>query len=138
MVKPLPSCRFQEYNWGKNSFGAFAFFRNGGYVLCNQKIVASCVCSWYIYEDITGCTMNLCKLYPLKVHKHEIFLWTIFAETEFLWLQGPVTQDFRKSYSIRPRYSTFQPFRVCSVSDEIISAYAQPAFKSFPCMLRVQ
>jgi hypothetical protein len=82
--------------------------------------------------------MNLCKLYPLKVHKHEIFLWTIFAETEFLWLQGPVTQDFRKSYSIRPRYSTFQPFRVCSVSDEIISAYAQPAFKSFPCMLRVQ
>jgi hypothetical protein len=31
---------------------------------------------------------------PLKVHKHEIFVLTFFAETESLWSQGPVTQDF--------------------------------------------
>jgi hypothetical protein len=30
----------------------------------------------------------------LKVHKHEIFFVTFFAETESLWSQGPVTQDF--------------------------------------------
>jgi hypothetical protein len=30
----------------------------------------------------------------LKVHKHEIFLYYFFAETESLWPQGPVTQDF--------------------------------------------
>jgi hypothetical protein len=31
---------------------------------------------------------------PLKVHKHEIFFLTFFAETESLWSQGPVTRDF--------------------------------------------
>ncbi len=30
----------------------------------------------------------------LKVHKHENFLLTFFAETETLWCQGPVTRDF--------------------------------------------
>jgi hypothetical protein len=30
----------------------------------------------------------------LKVHKHEIFLNTFFAETEIIWSQGPVTRDF--------------------------------------------
>ncbi len=30
----------------------------------------------------------------LKVHKHEIFFLTFFAETETLWSQGPVTRDF--------------------------------------------
>ncbi len=30
----------------------------------------------------------------LKVHKHEIFYNTFFAETESLWSQGPVTRDF--------------------------------------------
>ncbi len=30
----------------------------------------------------------------LKVHKHEIFFFTFFAETESLWSQGPVTRDF--------------------------------------------
>ncbi len=70
----------------------------------------------------------------LKVHKHEIFL-TFFAETETLWSQGPVTWVFWKSYSIRLRYSTFKHFRTCSASDEIISLYAQPAMKSFHCML---
>jgi hypothetical protein len=39
--------------------------------------------------------------------------------------QGPVKLDFRKWYSIRPRYSTFEHFLVCSASDEIRSAYAQ-------------
>ena len=30
----------------------------------------------------------------LKVHKHEIFFLTFFAETETIWSQGPVTRDF--------------------------------------------
>ncbi len=30
----------------------------------------------------------------LKVHKHEIYFLTFFAETESLWSQGPVTRDF--------------------------------------------
>jgi hypothetical protein len=30
----------------------------------------------------------------LKVHKHEFFFLTFFAETETIWSQGPVTQDF--------------------------------------------
>ncbi len=30
----------------------------------------------------------------LKVHKHEIFFNTFFAETETIWSQGPVTRDF--------------------------------------------
>jgi hypothetical protein len=30
----------------------------------------------------------------LKVHKHEFFVLTFFAETETLWSQGPVTRDF--------------------------------------------
>jgi hypothetical protein len=30
----------------------------------------------------------------LKVHRHEIFLNTFFAETESLWFQEPVTRDF--------------------------------------------
>ncbi len=53
------------------------------------------------------------------------FFNTFFAETESLWSQGPVTRDFRKSYSIRPRYSTFKHFRVCSGCNKIISSYAQ-------------
>jgi hypothetical protein len=30
----------------------------------------------------------------VKVHKHEIFFFTFFAETETIWSQGPVTRDF--------------------------------------------
>ncbi len=30
----------------------------------------------------------------LKVHKHDIFFLTFFAETESLWSQGSVTRDF--------------------------------------------
>jgi hypothetical protein len=74
-----------------------------------------------------------------------------FAETETLWSQGPVTWNFWKSYSIRPRYSTlkhFQPamksipqmlsqrwnsFGVCSVCDEIRSAYDQHVFTCKNC-----
>ncbi len=33
-------------------------------------------------------------VHGLKVHKHEIFLNTFFAETETIWPQGPVTRDF--------------------------------------------
>jgi hypothetical protein len=42
----------------------------------------------------------------LKVHKHEIFFLTFFAETETICSQGPVTRDFLKSYSNWQRYST--------------------------------
>ena len=57
--------------------------------------------------------------FSLKVHKHEIFLNTFFAETETIWSQGPVTRDFKKSYSNWQRYSTFKHFRACSACDEI-------------------
>jgi hypothetical protein len=60
-----------------------------------------------------------------------------FAETETLWSQGPVTRDFWKLYSIRPRYSTFKHFPVCSATDEIRSAYAQCAIKFVPRMLSI-
>ncbi len=65
------------------------------------------------------------------------FFLTFFAETETIWSQGPVTRDFWKSCSIRPRYSTFKHFRVCSASDEIRSAYAQCAMKFVPRMLSI-
>ncbi len=42
---------------------------------------------------------------------------------------------FLKSYSIRPKFSTFEHFRACAASDEIVSSDAQPAMKSFPRML---
>jgi hypothetical protein len=84
----------------------------------------------------------ICYFLFLKVHKHEIFFFTFFAETEPLWSQGPVTRDFWKSYSIRPRYSTFKHlnmrwnrFPVCSPCDEISSLYAQCAIKFVPSML---
>ncbi len=73
----------------------------------------------------------------LKVHKHEIF-FLLFAETETLWSQGPVTRDFWKSYSIPPRYSTFKHFRACLACDEIGSQYAQHALKLVPSMLSVR
>jgi hypothetical protein len=34
------------------------------------------------------------KKLSLKVHKHENFFFTFFAETETLWSQGLVTRDF--------------------------------------------
>ncbi len=71
----------------------------------------------------------------LKVHKHEIFFLTFFAETETLWSQGPVSRDFWKSYLIRPRYSTYKHFSACSACDEISSPYAQCAIKFVPRML---
>ncbi len=61
-----------------------------------------------------------------------------FAETETIWFKGPVTRDFWKSYSIRPRYSTFKHLRACSACDEIRSAYAQHAIKFVPRMLSVR
>jgi hypothetical protein len=72
----------------------------------------------------------------LKVHKHEFF-YTFFVETETLWSQGPVTRDFKKLYSIRPRYSTFEHFRACSACDEISSMYAQCVIKFVLHMLRL-
>jgi hypothetical protein len=66
------------------------------------------------------------------------FFLHFFAETETLWSEGPVTQDILKLYSIRPRYSTFKHFRICSASDEIHSVNAQPAIKFVPRMLSVQ
>jgi hypothetical protein len=43
-----------------------------------------------INQSIVYC----CHETSLKVHKHEIFLNTFFAETETIWSQGPVTRDF--------------------------------------------
>ncbi len=36
----------------------------------------------------------VCLRLALKVHKHDIFYVTFFAETETLWSKGPVTRDF--------------------------------------------
>ncbi len=66
------------------------------------------------------------------------FFFTFFAETETIWSQGPVTQDFWKSYLIRSRYSTLKHFRACSAWDEISSAYAQHAIKLVPRMLSMR
>jgi hypothetical protein len=76
--------------------------------------------------------------HPFKGTQAWNFLNEFFAETETLWSQGTVTWDFKKSYSIRLRYSTFKHFCVCSASDEIHSAYAQPAMKFVRRMPRVQ
>jgi hypothetical protein len=54
----------------------------------------------------------------------------LFVETESLWSQEPVTRDFWKSCSIRPRYLIFKHFSVGSASDEIVSAYSQQSLKS--------
>ena len=56
----------------------------------------------YVTLTLTPSGLNLCQIQPifshlstpLKVHKHEIFLNTFFAETETIWSQGPVTRDF--------------------------------------------
>ncbi len=53
----------------------------------------------------------------------------VFAETESLWSQTRVTQDSWKSYSFRPRYSTFKHFRLGWVSAKIVSTLAQPAIE---------
>jgi hypothetical protein len=80
---------------------------------------------------------TLTKILDFKGTQAWNFFKTFFAETETLWSQGPVTQDFWKSYLIRPRYSTFKHFRACSECDEIGSQYAQYAMKLVPSMLSV-
>ncbi len=80
---------------------------------------------------------QLLKLCMVKGTQAWIFLKNFLAETEILWSQGTLTRDFWKSYSIRPRYSTFKYFRVCSASDEIHSGHAQPAMKFVWRMLSV-
>jgi hypothetical protein len=41
----------------------------------------------------SGTPADTCNCPMFKVHKHDIFL-IFLAETETLWSQGPVTQDF--------------------------------------------
>ncbi len=96
---------------------------NQALLVLRTKIIPSCCIlfqGWPLdiqgFEDYTTYT---CRL---KVTQAWHFLKYFFAETESLWSQGPVTQDFWKSYSIQPRYLTFKHFRVCSVSDKIISS----------------
>jgi len=87
----------------------------------------------YLWLDLDG------HLHYFKGTQAWIFFVNFFDETaETLWSQGPVTRDFWKSYSIRPRYSSFKHFRACSACDEIGSAYAQHAIKSFPRMLSMR
>ncbi len=73
----------------------------------------------------------------LKVNKHEIFCWIYFCRNQTIWSQGPVTRDFWKLYSIRPRYSTFKHFRACSACDKIGSVYAKHAMKFVLRMLSI-
>jgi hypothetical protein len=108
---------------GKGSRGGQWICRNmagNTVVLCIQhSLIMSLHKPAAPFSTYTTCRHNL---YFLKVHKHEIFVNTFFAETESLWPQRPVTRDFWQSYSIRPRYSTFMlsqrwnHFLVCSAS----------------------
>ncbi len=66
------------------------------------------------------------------------FFFDFFCRNRNHMVKGPVTRDFWKSYSIRPRYSTFKHFRACSACDEIGSAYSQHAMKFVPRMLSVR
>jgi hypothetical protein len=52
-----------------------------------------------LYQAMNEHLPKITKVNPahiaiLKVHKHEFFLNTFFAETESLWSQEPVTRDF--------------------------------------------
>ena len=49
--------------------------------------------------------------------------------------KGLQHEIFENCILIRPRYSTFKHFRVCSACDEIGSQYAQCAIKFVPRML---
>ncbi len=72
----------------------------------NEKIAQarsqnSCIASvimklvwWGIEIGSFLLTFRTGKAQGLKVHKHEIFFLTFFAETETIWYQGPVTRDF--------------------------------------------
>ncbi len=64
----------------------------------------------------------------LKVHKHNFFTYYFCRNRILIY----VTRD-----SIRLRYSTFNHFRVCSASDEIVSSYGQQAMKYIPRMLSI-
>ncbi len=67
------------------------------------------------------------KWEDLKVHKHEKFFLTFFAETETLRSQGPVTRDFEN----RIRFG--RDIRLLN-----ISAHAEHAMKSVPSMLSMR
>ncbi len=84
------------------------------------------------------------KMNDLKGTQIWIFFVTFFAENETLWSQGPVTRDFWQMYWISAEIFNFEtfshmlskrwnPFRVCSASDEIHSAYAQHGCTSKNC-----
>jgi hypothetical protein len=76
------------------------------------------------------------------------FSFTFFAETKTFWSQGPVNEIFENRIQFGGDIQLFnisacaQPalnhFRVCSASDEISSAHAQPAIKFVPHMLSQQ
>jgi hypothetical protein len=86
------------------------------------------VCLKFFYFDLEFFKSLMFYAAYSKVHKHDIFFLTFFAETETLWSQGPV----------RPRYSTFKHFRACSACDEIGSQYAQHAMKLVPRILSLR
>jgi hypothetical protein len=65
------------------------------------QMILHLIYSWAISNVIsnkkwykTVLTMHRHLKRILKVHKHEIFFVTFFAETETIWSQGPVTRDF--------------------------------------------
>ncbi len=86
--------------------------------------------SYRTAADLRGGGLYFCIfLFSFCLH---VLLWpSFFAETETLPFQGHVTRDFWKSYSIRPKYSTFKHFRVCSVCDKLRSTYARVRWNLF-------
>jgi hypothetical protein len=57
-------------------------------LICDVLVQYLAPCFWKIIPQL------FYSFSFLKVHKHEIFLNTFFAETETIWSQGPVTRDF--------------------------------------------
>ncbi len=55
------------------------------------------ITSPFVHSRVEYNTFTMVNPMPestLKVHKHEIFCVTFFAEIETIWSQGPVTRDF--------------------------------------------
>jgi hypothetical protein len=109
--------------WGKHDTKTLSYFC---LQKCSKAFVSLEIVKWHEVDGF------------IKGTQAWNFFLAFFAETETLWSQGPVTRDFWRSYSIRPRYSTFKHFRACSACDEIGSQYAQHAMKLVPHMLSVR
>ncbi len=80
------------YNMKANKKIGIGPLSDAGISYLEHYIERNCPARWLWTESCIISEETLCKI--LKVHKHEIFFLTFFAETETIWSQGPVTRDF--------------------------------------------